>query len=129
MFGFGLSREGAMGGRLNCIVGEESSFRGDIDVKGSVRIDGEFEGHIIATESLLIGKSGVVKADVEVRDLMVAGFIVGNLKAAERVELHAGARVDGDIETASFMVEDGVVFNGKCLMHEAEHETSVRAAS
>jgi cytoskeletal protein CcmA (bactofilin family) len=126
MFGFGFRKEGATDGRLNCIVGEESTFRGDMNVKGSARIDGEFEGRIVATESLLIGKTGVVKADVEVKDLMVAGAIVGNLKATERVELHTGARVDGDIETRSLVVDEGVVFNGKCLMHEEPQEVSAR---
>jgi cytoskeletal protein CcmA (bactofilin family) len=124
MFGFGFRKEGVIEGKLNCILGEESTFRGDISVKGSVRIDGEFEGRIAATESLLIGEAGIVKADVEVRDLMVAGVIVGNLKATERVELHMGARVDGDIETRSLVVNDGVVFNGKCLMHEEPQEVS-----
>jgi cytoskeletal protein CcmA (bactofilin family) len=126
MFGFSFRKEGAIEGKLNCIIGEESTFRGNIDVKGSVRIDGEFEGHIIATESLLIGKSGIVKADVDVKDLMVAGVIVGNLKATERVELHTGARVEGDIETSSLVVDDGVVFNGKCLMHEVPQEVSAQ---
>jgi len=126
MFGFSFRKEGAVEGGLNCIVGEESAFRGELNVKGSVRIDGEFEGRIAATESLLIGKAGVVKADVEVRDLMVAGVIVGNLKAAERVELHTGARVDGDIETRCLVVDDGVVFNGKCIMHEAAQEASAQ---
>jgi cytoskeletal protein CcmA (bactofilin family) len=126
MFGFGFRKEGAIEGKLNCIVGEESAFRGDISVKGSVRIDGEFEGHIIATESLLIGKAGAVKADVEVKDLMVAGAIVGNLKATERVELHTGAKVDGDIETRSLVVDEGVIFNGQCLMHEELHEVSAQ---
>jgi len=126
MFGFGFRKEGVVEGKLNCIVGEESTFSGNINVKGSVRIDGEFEGHVVATESLLIGKAGVVKAGVEVKDLMVAGTIVGNLKATERVELHTGARVDGDIETRSLVVDEGVVFNGKCLMHEEPQEVSAQ---
>ena len=126
MFGFSFRKEGVIEGKLNCIVGEESTFKGDINVSGSVRIDGEFEGHIAATQSLLIGKTGIVKADVEVRDLMVAGVIVGNLKAVERVELHTGARVDGDIETGSLVVDDGVVFNGRCFMHEAPQEVSTQ---
>lgn len=129
MFGFSFRKEGAGEGNLDCIVGEESVFKGDINVKGSVRIDGAFEGHIIATESLLIGKTGIVKADIEARDLMVAGVIVGNLKATDRVELHTGARVEGDIETNSFVVDDGVVFNGKCLMHELPEEVVAQRVS
>ena len=116
---FGQKKEGAIEGKLNCIIGEESVFKGEINVKGSVRIDGEFEGHIVSTESLYIGKAGVVKADIRVRDLMVSGAISGNLKATERVELHAGARVEGDVETRSFVVDEGVIFNGRCAMQEA----------
>jgi len=128
MFGFSFRKEGAGEGRLDCIVGEESIFKGDINVKGSVRIDGSFEGSITATESLLIGRTGIVKADVEAKDLMVAGVIVGNLRATERVELHTGARVEGDVETSSFVVDEGVVFNGKCLMHELPEEVIVQNA-
>ena len=118
MFGFGVKKEGAFEGRLNCMVGEQSRFRGDISVSGSARIDGEFEGSIAATESVIIGKSGVVRADVQARDMVVAGAVAGNLMAHERVELHAGARVDGDIETRTLIVDEGVTFNGKCVMPE-----------
>jgi cytoskeletal protein CcmA (bactofilin family) len=118
MFGFGVKKEGAFEGHLNCMVGEESRFRGDINVNGSARIDGEFEGSIVASESVIVGKDGVVRAHVEARDMIVAGVVAGNLIAHERVELHAGARVDGDIETRTLIVDEGVVFNGKCAMPE-----------
>ncbi|MBN1503836.1 MAG: polymer-forming cytoskeletal protein [Candidatus Eisenbacteria bacterium] len=118
MFGFGVKKEGAFEGRLNCMIGEESRFRGDISVNGSARIDGDFEGSIVATESVIVGKCGVVRADVQARDMVVAGAVAGNLRAHDRVELHAGARVDGDIETRTLVVDEGVTFNGKCAMPE-----------
>ncbi len=122
MFGFGVKKEGGFEGKLNCIIGEESSFRGDIDVKGSARIDGNLEGTVVATESVIVGRDALIKADVQGKDVVVAGRVVGNLRAHERVELHAGARVDGDIETRTFIVDEGVVFNGKCAMVEAPAE-------
>jgi cytoskeletal protein CcmA (bactofilin family) len=118
MFGFGVKKEGAFEGRLNCMIGEESRFRGDISINGSARIDGDFEGSIVATESIIVGKCGVVRADVQARDMVVAGAVAGNLRAHDRVELHAGARVDGDIETRTLIVDEGVTFNGKCVMPE-----------
>jgi len=119
MFGFGVKKEGAFEGKLNCIIGEDSSLSGDVDVKGSARIDGSLEGTIIATESIIIGKGGLVKADMQGRDMVVAGTVIGNLKAEDRVELHTGARVDGNIETHTLIVDEGVVFNGKCAMVES----------
>lgn len=127
MFGFGVKKEGAFEGRLNCMIGEESRFRGDISINGSARIDGDFEGSIVATESIIIGKCGVVRADVQARDMVVAGAVAGNLKAHDRVELHAGARVDGDIETRTLIVDEGVTFNGKCVMPEPVTAPDARA--
>jgi len=118
MFGFGVKKEGAFEGRLNCMIGEESRFRGEISVNGSARIDGDFEGSIVATESIIVGKCGVVRAVVQARVMVVAGAVAGNLRAHDRVELHAGARVDGDIETRTLIVDEGVTFNGKCVMPE-----------
>jgi cytoskeletal protein CcmA (bactofilin family) len=128
MFGFGVKKEGAFEGRLNCMIGEESRFRGDISVNGSARIDGDFEGSIVATESIIIGKSGVVRADVQARDMVVAGAVAGNLVAHDRVELHAGARVDGDIETRTLTVDEGVTFNGKCVMPEPPVSPEARSS-
>ncbi len=127
MFRFGIKKEGAFEGRLNCMIGEESRFRGDISVNGSARIDGDFEGSIVATESVIVGKCAVVRADVQARDMIVAGTVAGNLRAHDRVELHAGARVDGNIETRTLTVDEGGTFNGKCVMPEPSVSPGIEA--
>jgi len=104
----------------NSILGEGSSFKGNIRIEGSMRVDGEFEGNITVTESLIVGKSGTVKAEVEAGEAVVAGRVVGRIRAGERVELQTGSRMEGDVHTQSFMIEDGVFFRGSCHMGKEE---------
>jgi len=113
---------GAAVSGVNSILGEGSSFKGNIRVQGSMRIDGEFEGNLTVTESLVIGKGGTVKAEIEVGEAVVAGRVIGRIRASERVELQTGSRMEGDVYTQSFMIEDGVFFRGSCHMGKDEEE-------
>lgn len=105
---------------VNSILGDGSCFKGNIRVEGSMRIDGEFEGNLTVTESLIVGKSGTVKAEVEVGEAVVGGRVVGSIRASDRVELQTGSRMEGDVFTQSFMIEDGVFFRGSCHMGKEE---------
>ena len=105
---------------VNSILGEGSSFKGNVRIEGSMRVDGEFEGNLTVTDSLVVGKSGTVKAEVEVGEAIVAGRVLGRIRASDRVELQTGSRVEGDVYTQSFMIEDGVFFRGSCHMGKEE---------
>ncbi len=107
---------------VNSIFGEGSSFKGNVRIQGSLRVDGEFEGNLTVSESLIVGKSGTVKAEVEVGEAVVGGRVIGRIRASERVELQTGARMEGDVFTQSFMIEDGVFFRGSCHMGREEEQ-------
>jgi cytoskeletal protein CcmA (bactofilin family) len=105
---------------VNSILGEGSSFKGNVRIDGSLRIDGEFEGNLSVTETLIVGKGGTVKAEVEVGEAVIGGRVVGRVRASERVELQTGSRMEGDVFTQSFMIQDGVFFRGSCHMGKEE---------
>ena len=105
---------------VNSIIGDGSSFKGNVRIEGSMRVDGEFEGNLTVTESLIVGKGGTVKAEVEVGEAVVGGHVVGSIRASDRVELQTGSRMEGDVFTQSFMIEDGVFFRGSCHMGKEE---------
>jgi cytoskeletal protein CcmA (bactofilin family) len=48
--------------------------------------------------------------------VVVFGEVNGNIKATQLVELKSSARVKGNIETPSLVIEKGVVFEGACKM-------------
>lgn len=111
-------------GSLNSILGPGCKVKGTIETKGTIRIDGEFEGGIDCPDTLIIGKSGVVKADVQVKNAVIGGKVVGNIEATNKIELQTGSHVEGDISTARLVIDEGVFFEGACKMGTSKTGTS-----
>lgn len=104
---------------LNALLGRGSEFDGKLSFEGTVRIDGTFTGEISTTDTLVVGESAKISAEIACGTLVVHGEIVGNIRAKTGVELHHPARVRGDIATPSLMIEKGVVFEGRSQMDSA----------
>ncbi len=110
----------AASGDLNALLGRGSEFEGKLTFEGTVRIDGKFNGTIVTNDVLVIGEGAKVSAEISCGTVIVHGEIVGNLKAKTAVELHHPARMKGNIEAPSVMIEKGVIFEGQCKMEGVE---------
>lgn len=100
---------------LKVIVGTESSIHGEITSKGTVKIDGTFEGCVNA-DCLIIGAKGVVTGDVNVRQMIVGGRIIGNIRATEGVDIQDTGDVCGDIYSVRLCITEGGQFDGRSSM-------------
>ena len=100
------------------LVAEEAYFHGTLTAKGSLRIEGTFEGDISDAVDVVIGPKGRLLGDVAAESLTVAGEVVGNVVAARSVELFATARVSGDVRTPKLKIDEGAFFDGVCAMGE-----------
>lgn len=119
---------------LNSMLGQGCKIKGDIELQGTIRIDGQFEGSISCPDTLIIGKSGVVKAEVKVKNAVIGGKLVGNIAATNKIELQSGSHVEGDIQTARLVIDEGVFFEGNCKMGTSagskdDHSTSTTSTS
>ena len=110
----------ATSGDLNALLGRGSEFEGKLTFEGTVRIDGKFTGTIVTNDVLVIGEGAKVNAEISCGTVIVHGEINGNVKAKTAVELHHPARMRGNIETPSLMVEKGVIFEGQTKMEGVE---------
>ncbi len=107
-------------GDLNALLGRGSEFEGKLTFEGTVRIDGKFTGTIVTNDVLVIGEGAKVNAEISCGTVIVHGEINGNVKAKSAVELHHPARMRGNVETPSLMVEKGVIFEGQTKMEGVE---------
>jgi len=101
--------------KLETFLGANSHFRGELEVKGTLRIDGRVDGTLKA-ECIILTETAYVKGDVTAKKIIVGGKIEGNLKAQELAEIKAKGRVFGDIFTNKFSVTEGGEVNGKIEM-------------
>jgi cytoskeletal protein CcmA (bactofilin family) len=85
-----------------------------------VRVDGKLSGEIFSEDVLVVGEGAQVNAEIDVGVIIVEGNVTGNIRAKRAVELHAPARVRGNIETPSLYIDKGVIFEGNCRMADAQ---------
>ncbi len=101
---------------IKAFLGTGSEFEGRMVFNESMLINGTFRGEISSKDTLVVGDTANLQAEVTVGSLIITGHFQGNIKARTRVELRAPAHVSGDIETPSISIEDGVTFNGEIKM-------------
>jgi len=100
------------------ILGGGTKFKGNIKVSGSLRIDGEFDGNMTISETLIVGKTGQLKGEIKTRNSVIGGHVNGNLSSTDKVELQAGAKFEGELVCKKLIIEEGVLFDGSCNMSE-----------
>ncbi len=103
-------------GDVNAVLGRGSEFEGKLTFEGTVRIDGKFTGEIFTKDNLVIGEGAKVSAEITAGSVTVSGEVAGNVRSTNSIELLRTARVKGNLETPSLMIEKGVIFEGGCKM-------------
>jgi cytoskeletal protein CcmA (bactofilin family) len=119
MFWKNPRRSSPRNGDVTAFVGDGTEVEGKLAFRGTVMLDGRFTGEITTTDTLIVGDKGVVKATVHVGVLVVSGEVAGAVTASERVEVRAGGRLYGDVETRVLVVEEGGTLEGQCRMRSA----------
>ena len=78
-----------------------------------VYVDGEVEGTVeLRDNTLVVGPSGKVRAQVKARSISVSGHLEGKVQASERIEIRKTGSLEGDLVTPRILIEDGAVFRG-----------------
>jgi len=92
---------------------EVSRIVGSVEGAEDLRVCGEVEGQIVLHDAdLFIEATAVVGADLQARNVWIAGAVVGNVSASERIVLQPTARVVGDIRAPRLSISEGSAFRG-----------------
>ncbi len=103
-------------GEIKAFLGTGSQFEGKLLFDEIVRLDGIFRGEVTSKDTLIIGETADIQAEVNVGTLILNGRFKGNIKASTKVELRSPAQVEGNIETPVLLVEEGVLVNSTLIM-------------
>jgi cytoskeletal protein CcmA (bactofilin family) len=96
----------------NCIIGEGSIFDGRFQISGTIHIEGKFQGTVLSSGEVVVGRSGQAKTDVSTTRVVVAGTLIGNITATEEVYVMQTGKILGNITTPKLTLEPGVVTSG-----------------
>jgi cytoskeletal protein CcmA (bactofilin family) len=111
-------------GTLSGFVGSGTMVTGEASFKSMLRVDGRFSGKITSsTGTLIVGAGGQVDANVEVSVATIHGVLNGDVIALQRIELGRAAKLTGNIQTPSLVIEQGAVFEGSSKMVQQKAAT------
>ncbi len=107
---------------IRAYLGSDALFKGTLNFEGTVRIDGKFEGTVNTKDTLVIGETGDMQAEVEVGTLVCKGKLKGNVVASKQIEMHAASKITGNVRTPALNIELGAVLDGHLNMTGREEE-------
>jgi cytoskeletal protein CcmA (bactofilin family) len=117
--------------RIDTLIGAGTVIDGNISFSGGMRIDGQVNGDVIAIQgkpsTLILSELGSVNGAVNVTHLVVNGAICGDVTASEYLELHAKARVTGDVHYKVLEIQIGAVLQGHLVHTNAADQENVVA--
>ena len=102
------------------ILTQNTTFSGSLKCEGPVKIYGILDGEVETAGPLIVGRTARVTATIFAHEVGVAGIVVGNITAIDRVEIYAGGKVYGDVLAKALTIEEGAAFSGQSTLREQD---------
>jgi cytoskeletal protein CcmA (bactofilin family) len=125
----GAPPNGAAPATGHAILDHGSKAAGKLSFQGPAWIDGDIEGEISGKDTVTIGESAVVSAQIRAASVLVAGKVTGNITATERIEIRPSARVECDLVSPVLIIQEGAHFEGRCSMRGEGRRAERRVAT
>jgi cytoskeletal protein CcmA (bactofilin family) len=97
------------------LVGTNCTIEGTLRSNANVRLDGSFTGTLEITGNVLVGETANINADINAKNVSIAGAVRGNV-SGKKVQLLRTGRIWGDITAAALTTEEGAFIDGKITM-------------
>ena len=115
------------------VLARDDVLTGKLQMKDGGQVLGKFSGQIECDGELLIGPEAHVEADIRSAKVTIAGFVRGNIVAANRLKIMSTGRLEGDAKVGALVVLEGGVHLGVIRVHpeglpESEHVSIVDAS-
>jgi len=105
--------------KVESMIGGQSEITGDLNIKGTLQVDGYVKGQVKA-DCVVLTETSRVQGDIIANKIIVSGRVEGNLKAEEAIEIMPKGKVIGDVFTNKISVAEGGELNGKVVMSERD---------
>jgi cytoskeletal protein CcmA (bactofilin family) len=102
------------------VIGESILIQGSLSGDEDLTVRGRVEGTLTLTRTLAVEPTGVVRAEVQVKNCVISGVVVGNVTATESVQITSEGRMMGDIAAPRVIIHDGATFRGRIDMGEVD---------
>jgi len=111
--------------KIDTLIGKNTKVTGSINAQGTLRVDGSFDGEVIVNGDLIVGESGEIKGNISAENIFIFGVVHGNIYSKSQLRLAETSKLYGDVEVATFIIDEGAVFEGKTKMGSSKKKEDV----
>jgi cytoskeletal protein CcmA (bactofilin family) len=115
--------------QIDSLIGAGTTIEGNLNFSGGLRIDGQVNGSVVATQgkpsTLVLSEHARVSGEVNVTHLVINGSVSGPVYASEYLELQSKARVNGDVHYTTLEIQLGAIVDGRLLHIDAVEREKV----
>lgn len=104
----------------NNIIGKGTTFTGNIETYGNIRIEGKVVGDVISKSKVVVGPSAVIDGKLLAQEAEIEGEVKGKVQVSNLLTLKPTSKVAGDIYANKLTVDSGAKFDGQCKMGQKE---------
>lgn len=104
------------------LIANGTQIRGDVTFNGRLHVDGSVEGALHGEGDnavLTLSNSARIKGQITAPHVVINGEVDGDVTATQRLELAAGARVEGNVYYKVMEMSAGAQINGK-IVHRGD---------
>lgn len=101
------------------LLSKSVNIEGEIQGDENLHVDGNIKGSIKLNGDILVGRTGVVNADIEANNIVIQGQVTGNILARHQLEIQPSGKLMGDCTARSIDIKEGAMFEGRSNMLRA----------
>lgn len=104
---------------VDTLIGAQVVIRGDLVFSGGLYVEGRILGKVVAEDgapaTLTLSEHGSIEGEVRAPVVIINGQLIGDVHAAERVELASKARVQGNVHYQVVEMNAGAQLTGRLI--------------
>jgi cytoskeletal protein CcmA (bactofilin family) len=104
----------------SALVGKTLLVKGEIYSEDEILIEGKIQGKITVKNRVVIGRDGIVEAEIDAREIIIKGKVTGNVRGSQRVEIVPAGTLHGNIHAPRVVIADSGVFEGNIEMRSRD---------
>lgn len=103
---------------VQTLIAENVTVGGSITSPGAIKVDGIVNGGIESEASVVLGEKSKIIGNVKGSNIIISGYVKGDVLASGQISLTSTANVDGDMIYSSIIIDEGAKFSGSCTMNK-----------
>ena len=106
------------------MIGPDDFFDGRYRSERGVRIQGNVRGSIESRQYIFVEGGAQVEADLSAEDITISGDFKGKISCRRRLEVTGTGKIQGQVQTALLVVQEGGALDGELHMRVDQAEVS-----